>query len=241
MVWTSCEPDPLPWFQLREPLLHLLNTPCLLLPALALLSLGLTGVLRIGLMRASLITTTLVVLVSGLYSPLATKLLTGWLTAQLPPSHLKPSESAKPAAVVVLVGRGAQIARGTTALAALVVRDQPVAAVYVSGDSPSTAEALIRQGVPTQLVAGDSCARTTWENATLTAAWIRQQHPGASLPAILLITDPWQLPRATRAFSRQGLQVHPLAAEPPITAPDRNRLALREAAATVLYRLQGRM
>ena len=58
---------------------------------------------------------------------------------------------------------------------------------------------------------------------------------------VLLITDPWQLPRASRAFARQGLKVHPLAAEPPLTAPERNSLALREAAASLLYRLQGRM
>jgi len=35
--------------------------------------------------------------------------------------------------------------------------------------------------------------------------------------------------------------VQPLAAEPQLSAPERNRLALRETAATVLYRLQGRM
>ena len=96
-------------------------------------------------------------------------------------------------------------------------------------------------GVAPSRIAGDCCARTTWENATRTAAWLRQHHPGASLPAILLITDPWQLPRAAHAFARQVLQVQPLAAEPPLTAPERNRLALREAAATLLYRLQGRM
>ena len=28
-------------------------------------------------------------------------------------------------------------------------------------------------------IAGNSCARTTWENATLTAAWLGQHHPGA--------------------------------------------------------------
>ena len=98
----------------------------------------------------------------------------------------------------------------------------------MSGDSP-------------RRIAGDSCVRTTWENATRTTAWLRQHHPGASLPAVLLITDPWQLPRASRAFSRQGLQVQPLAAEPPLSAPERNRLALRESVGTVLYRLQGRM
>ena len=57
-------------------------------------------------------------------------------------------------------------------------------------------------------IAGDSCARTTWENAT-------------------------------RTFARQGLQAQPLAAEPPLSAPERNHLALREAAATLLYRPQG--
>ena len=55
---------------------------------------------------------------------------------------------------------------------------------------------------------------------------------------MLLITDPWQLPRA---FSRQGLQVQPLAAEPPLSAPERNRLVLRETAGTLLYRLRERM
>lgn len=246
MVWTFCAPDPLPWFQLREPLLHLLNTPWLLLPAFALLSLWFTTALRIGLICASLITTTLVLLVSGFYSPLATKLLTAWLTAQLPPSELTRSESAKQAPVVVLVGRGEQIAKGTTALASLVVRVQPVVAVYVSGDSPSTAHALIRQGVPSQLVAGDSCARTTWENGTLTAAWIRQQHllnhqADAQLPSVVLITDLWQLARAAQAFSRQGLVVYPIGVVPPLTPHQRNRLALRETAATILYRLQARM
>ncbi|MEA5442760.1 hypothetical protein [Cyanobium gracile] len=40
-------------------------------------------------------------------------------------------------------------------------------------------------------MAGDSCARTTWENASLTSTWIREHHSSANRPAILLITDPW--------------------------------------------------
>ena len=76
------------------------------------------------------------------------------------------------------------------------LRRDPSLTAYVSGVAPSR-------------IAGDSCARTTWENATRTAAWLRQHHPGAP---VLLITD-----------------------------PHRTRLALREAAATLLYRLQGRM
>jgi hypothetical protein len=53
--------------------------------------------------------------------------------------------------------------------------------------------------------------------------------------------QPGPVAAAVGAFARQGLQVQPLAAEPPLTAPERNRLALREAAATLLYRLQGRI
>jgi uncharacterized SAM-binding protein YcdF (DUF218 family) len=173
---------------------------------------------------------------SAIYSPPATALLSGWLQSQLPAAP-----SSAPAAVVVLLGRGPAIAAATTSSAAVHLRRDPSLPAYVSGDARSTAERLVLLGVAPSRIAGDSCARTTWENATRTAAWLRQHHPGASLPAILLITDHWQLPRATRAFARQGLDVHPLAAEPPFTAPERNRLALRETAATLLYRLQGRM
>ena len=35
---------------------------------------------------------------------------------------------------------------------------------------------------PPERVAGDSCARTTWESATLTSAWLQQHHPA---PAVL--------------------------------------------------------
>ena len=44
------------------------------------------------------------------------------------------------------------------------LREGEGSAVYVSGDQRATAER----------VAGDSCARTTWENATLTSAWLQQ-------------------------------------------------------------------
>ena len=92
--------------------------------------------------------------------------------------------------------------------------------------------------MPPELVAGDSCARTTWESVTLTTLWLQSHHPGA---AVLLISDPWQLPRATAAFRRQGVVVEPISAEPLLNASRRNRLVLRETLGTVLYRLQGRM
>jgi uncharacterized SAM-binding protein YcdF (DUF218 family) len=153
--------------------------------------------------------------------------------AQLPPF----AQAAEALPVAVLVGRGSAIAAATTNAAADRLRQGQAVAAYVSGDERATAERLLTLGVSPSLVAGDSCARTTWENATLTAAWLRQHHPGAP---VLLITDPWQLPRATAVFRQQDLQVIPLAVAPVLGPTERNRLALRETIATVLYRLQGR-
>ena len=70
-----------------------------------------------------------------------------------------------------------------------------------------------------------------------TDAWPQVHHLGAP---VLLLTDPWQLPRTVHA-ARQGLRVLPLAVSPRFSRHERNRLALRETAATLLYRLLGRM
>jgi uncharacterized SAM-binding protein YcdF (DUF218 family) len=234
MQWRDCPTEPLAWIPLRELLLSLLLTPALLLPLVAVLALLLAWCLRLHRPAALALVLLLPLLLSSLYSPASTALLTTWLHTQLPP----PAQPASTPPVVVLVGRGPAIAAATTSAAAARLREGEASAVYVSGDQRATAERLLQLGVAPSRVAGDSCARTTWENATRTSAWLQQHHPGAP---VLLITDPWQLPRASRAFQRQGLSVIPLAAEPSLAAAARNRLALREAAGTLLYGLQGRM
>jgi uncharacterized SAM-binding protein YcdF (DUF218 family) len=236
MAWTACPPAPLAWIELREVLLTILNTPLLLLPLLTVLALALLW--RLPLRRRSVVVLSAVLplLASLLYSPATTALLERWLASQVPSPS--PLVSASPVAVAVLPGRGPQIAAVTTPLAAASLRRGTVSAIYVSGDQRATAEQLLRLGAPPALVSGDSCARTTWENATRTASWLRRHHPGAP---VLLITDPWQLPRASHAFLRQGLSVVPQPAIPPLSPAQQNRLALREAAATVLYDIQGRM
>jgi len=236
--WTDCPPDPLIWIQLREPLLLLLQEPTLLsLLAAALvlaISWRLAWPLRWKILSVLLVPLTL----SGIYSPASTAALERWLAAQLPAAiALAPKGSPAAAAVAVIPGRGPLIAAATTARAAELISQQRAAAVYVSGDARSTADHLLELGVPADRVAGDSCARTTWDNASRTAVWLRDHHPGVP---VLLISDPWQLPRASAAFRRQGLTVIPIPAAPPLSARSRNRLALRETAATLLYRLQGR-
>ena len=160
--------------------------------------------------------------------------------AGLPLNCLRPIESLEkaPLPVAVLVGRGPKIAKATSREAARLLKQHTVQAVYVSGDQRSTAQRVVDAGGPAEGVAGDSCARTTWENATRTNTWLQVHHPGAP---VLLITDPWQLPRAAHAFAHQGLSVLPFAVSPRLSSHERNRLALRETAGTLLYRLLGRM
>jgi uncharacterized SAM-binding protein YcdF (DUF218 family) len=222
------------WFAWREVLLTLLLTPALLLPSAGCVALLLAWCLQLSRKVGLTLVLLAPLILTIFYSSAATALLSGWLLAQLPPAP--PAPTALP--VAVLVGRGQEVAAASTKVAAERLRQGQAAAIYVSGDGRSTAEQLLTLGVDPALVAGDSCARTTWENAIITAAWLRQHHPGAP---VLLITDPWQLARATHAFKHQGLTVQPVVAEPAISASARNRLALRETAATLLYRAQGRM
>jgi uncharacterized SAM-binding protein YcdF (DUF218 family) len=234
MDWQSCPVEKLAWIDYREVLLKLFFTPGLFLPLLTLFSIALGWSWRLGSLTISFLSLLVPLAVSTLYSPLATSVLSAWLLHQVP----APSPTTTIPAVAVLVGRGTDIAGATTFVAADRLRQGQASATYVSGDEPSTAQRLLQLGVPSDRVAGDSCARTTWENATFTAAWLRQHHPGAP---VLLITDPWQLARASRAFAQQKLAVIPVAATPSLDPHTRNRLALRETAATLLYRLQGRM
>ncbi len=78
------------------------------------------------------------------------------------------------------------------------LRQGQAVVAYVFGDARSTAERLVQLGIAPTRIAGDSCSCTTCENATFTAAQLGQHQPGAP---VLLITDPWQLPRARRPFT----------------------------------------
>lgn len=164
IAWSQCPPDPLLWLRLREPLLQLLYQPWLVLPLLGWFNWRLSSPLpALGRSAAVLLPLLCVAL---LYSPLGNAGLTAWLQRQLPPSP-DPAPSEHSPAIVVLLGREAKVAEATTALAAVVARRGCTSAVYVSGDAISTAHALERQGVPSARISGDSCASSTWENATL--------------------------------------------------------------------------
>ena len=62
------------------------------------------------------------------------------------------------------------------------LREGEASAVYVYRDQRATTERLLKLGVAPSRVAGESCARTTWENATVTSAWLLQHHPAPAVP-----------------------------------------------------------
>lgn len=247
IAWSHCPPAPMAWIPWREAALQVLTTPWLLLPLLLALLLLLSRWLGLQGWRTAALQAVAVLLVSGLYSSLATVLLSGWLTSQLPPPPGPvPLNGTLP--VAVILGRGDAIAAGTTAEAARLQALGRIERIHISGDSPATADRLVALGVPPGRISGDSCARTTWENALEVAAWLHRQAPAANgspgssaLPAVILITDPWQLPRAARALRIQGVSVLPMAAPLQLAPHERNRLAIRETVATLLYYLQARL
>ena len=232
--WRHCPPLPMRWIDFREALLSILNTPLLFLPLLAICFFSVAYLLRLPRRWRLVLSLTLPLLASLIYSPLATTLLSSWLQRQVP----APFALSREVPVVVLVGRGHAIATATTLTAASFVHDGRADSIYVSGDSMTTAHRLVQLGIAPERISGDSCARTTWENAKLTTDWLRTHHPDAP---VLLVTDPWQLPRAARAFQNRGLGVIPIASKPLLSSAQQNRLALRETAATLLYSLQGRI
>ena len=109
--------------QLREPLLHLLFTPALLLPLVAAAAALLVWRLQRPVLPGLALALLAPLAVSTIYSPAATDALTAWLTRQMPAAALAAPPPLAP--VLVLVGRGPDIAAATTAAAASYLNRQP--------------------------------------------------------------------------------------------------------------------
>ena len=223
------------WFSVREYLLKILYFPFLFI-----LITGITSSLicwYLPLTRKSQLALSLLLplLLSSIYSPAATRLFTYFLENQVPKT-INLSTTIMP--VIVIVGRGPIVAAATTESAALLFNQHKAQAVYISGDVPQTRELLLQLGVPSGFITLDSSATTTWENASFTSAWLSRHYQGAP---VILITDPWQLARAARAFSYQGLSVIGLSAMPEMSERSRNHFALRETLAYILYWFQARI
>lgn len=223
------------WFSVRECLLRILYSPSLFLLLVGISSSLICWHLPFARKTQLAISLLIPLLISSIYSPFATSLFTNFLNNQVPKTF---DLSTNITPIVVLVGRGPIVAAATTKAAAHLIKYHKARAVYISGDVPQTREKLLQLGVPSGFITLDSSATTTWENASFTSAWLNRYYPGAP---VILITDPWQLARAVRAFSHQGLSVLGRAAIPEMSESSRNHFALRETLAFILYWFQARI
>ncbi|WP_394824072.1 ElyC/SanA/YdcF family protein [Pendulispora albinea] len=73
---------------------------------------------------------------------------------------------------------------------------------------------LIERGVPKEHIVRERCSFHTVDNARFTATLLARR----AIDEVFLVTCDWHLPRARRAFERQGLRVHQV----PAPAPPRN-------------------
>ncbi|MEZ5283256.1 MAG: ElyC/SanA/YdcF family protein [Vicinamibacterales bacterium] len=93
-------------------------------------------------------------------------------------------------------------------------------------------------GVPADRMVVEREARSTWENAALTAPLLHER----GVRRILLVTDRMHMLRASGAFARQGFEVEPAAVPVYEGHPDNVSMlgaGLREVAALAYYRLRG--
>ena len=191
---------------------------------------------RLRLIIKFIIPLALVAIVNLQFTHFTTQILSNWLTSLLQNTNEKAIDQQD--SLVIILGRGQRIAEATTDKAIGLYKSGKANLFYISGDRRATADLLVKGGIPAKFVYGDYCARTTWENALLTSRWVKANHLGKQ---IILLTDPWQLPRATKSFERQGMTLIPVSVMPKLADKETNFLAKREALGTFVYILLGRI
>ncbi len=118
-----------------------------------------------------------------------------------------PGDRGQPVDAIVILGRGSQFQAHRVETAVQLWRSQRATQIFASGiyDAPRLVKRLRQQGIPPAQLDGESCSRTTPENAWYTRAALRT--PGK--PTILLVTDPPHLPRSFLIFEQAGFQTIP--------------------------------
>jgi uncharacterized SAM-binding protein YcdF (DUF218 family) len=121
---------------------------------------------------------------------------------------------------------------------ALVTGGAPRRAPRSRAEALVAADALAAAGISPARILVETLARNTWQNAAESARLLRGQ--GLERRPLLLVTDPWHLPRALLAFRAHGLRARGAgcrvdAAERPPALP---RLLLHEGIGIGFYALR---
>ncbi len=89
------------------------------------------------------------------------------------------------------------------------LRGRPVVVTGGGGEAEVMADLLMALGVPRDRIVLERRARNTWQNARFSARLLKER----GWHRIVLVTQVYHMPRAARAFRRQGLSVIPAACD----------------------------
>lgn len=119
-----------------------------------------------------------------------------------------PSDPGSTVDAIVILGRGAfPFSEPRVNLASELWQAKRAPVIFASGkkDAIEMNERLKDKGIPAQVLDGENCSLTTWENAVFTAAILQPQ----GIWQILLITDESHMWRSLLVFRAHGFDVIP--------------------------------
>jgi uncharacterized SAM-binding protein YcdF (DUF218 family) len=129
------------------------------------------------------------------------------------------------------------------------LRAHPCALLLATGGTPPraphhrpealvAADALAGADIAPARILVETSARNTWQNAAHSARLLRGQ--GLERRPVLLVTDPWHLPRALLAFRAHGISARGAGCRvaPAERPPALPRLLLHEGIGLVVYALR---
>lgn len=171
---------------------------------------------------------------SLLISPVGAKLSVKGLTLPIPP------DTGQPADAIVILGRGRLAFKARTETAAKLWQSRRAPYILSTGwgEAIPLNKRLIQLGVPPEVILTESKARTTEENARLSAPILRQY----SIKRIILMTDQPHMLRSLLTFRSFGFEVIPYPVSVPSSLPsiEVTTLALREYIGLLSYATLGR-
>lgn len=178
-------------------------------------------------------------LLLGGYLLLATPLVANFLVAGLT-CPLSP-ETNDPADAIVVLGRGNELGYNRYDMAIQLWHQGRVPKVFVTnlGRFQYMTKRFEEEDLPTQVLNGSICARTTFEEATSTSTILGHKQ----VKKIILITDPAHMWRAALTFRQLGFIVVPNIAPYPsdFSSLDESVVALRQYLGLLAYFALGRL
>lgn len=151
-----------------------------------------------------------------------------------------PTDPGVTADAIVVLGRGDRLRKSRVEVAEQLWEAHRAPLIFASGagDADQILQELKVEGIPPQALKGESCSRTTEENAQFTAMVLK---PGV-IKQIVLVTDPPHMLRSLLTFRGLGFTVIPHPSPLPVGLASQTKalIVFREYMGLISYGLQGR-